>query len=161
MLIWFSPTFLINCFLFLFFLLLYLVIGTTQRRSIGLTFYFVRITTFAPYFLQMLFWVDVIISSQSSFDKIVTSFFWSTSRRRRDENWLHEAQPLVSHTTFKISNVLQASIPQRCVYVCSCRTPSCSSSVCWHPRSAGELPLRKTCPDRGSSIGFYYPSLRP
>jgi len=132
MLIWFSPT--LNCFLFSFFLLLYLVIGTTQRRSIGLTFYCVRIKTFALYFLQMLFWVDVTISSQSSFNKIVSSFFWSTPRKRRDENWLHEAQPIVSHTTFKISNVLQASISQQCVYVCSRRTPSCSPSVCWHPR---------------------------
>ena len=81
--------------------LLYLVIGTTQRRSIGLTFYCVRINTFAPYFLQIFFWVDVTISSQNSFDKIVTSYFLSTPRRQRDENWLHEARSLISHTTFK------------------------------------------------------------
>ena len=83
------------------FFLLYLVIGTTQRRSIGLTFYCVRINTFASYFLQILFWVDVTISSQNSFDKIVTSYFLSTPRRRRDENWLHEARSLISPTTFK------------------------------------------------------------
>ena len=66
-----------------------------------LTFYCVRISTFAPYFLQILFWVDVTISSQNSFDKIVTSYFWWTPTRRRDENWLHEARSLISHTTFK------------------------------------------------------------
>ena len=78
---------------------------------------------------SIVLWVDVTISWQSSFDKIFTSFFWSTPRRLgRDENWLHEGRPLVSHTTFKISNVLQASIPQQCV--CSCRTTSCSPSMC-------------------------------
>ena len=40
-------------------------------------------------------------SSQNSFDKIITSFFLSTPRRRRDENWLHEARSLIFHTTFK------------------------------------------------------------
>ena len=33
----------------------HLPLGTTQRQSIGLTFYSVRIKTFAPYFLQVLF----------------------------------------------------------------------------------------------------------
>ena len=120
--------------------LLYLVIDKTQRRSIGFTFYcvgkknyaiafqwvylsmYIIVKIFASYFLQTLFWVDGSSSSQSSFDKIITSFFWSTPRRRRDENW--------HHTTLKISNVLQASIPQQYLYVDSCWTTSCSPSVC-------------------------------
>ena len=93
------------------------------------------------------FCVDGTISSQSSFDKIVTYFFWSTPRRRRDENWLHEARSLISHTTFKISNVLQASIPQQYLYVDSRWTTSCSPSVCYHSRYQLE----------SSQIGSYYP----
>ena len=92
------------------------------------------INIFASYFLQMLFWVDGTISSQSSFDKIVTSFFWSTPRRRREDN-------------FQDPHVLQASIPQQYLYVDSCWTTSCSPSVCLHPRYQLE----------SSQIGSYYP----
>ena len=56
--------------------------GTTQRRSIGLTYNCVRINTFAPYFLQMLFWVEVNISSQSLFDN---SLLFTFGRHLEDD----------------------------------------------------------------------------
>ena len=67
--------------------------GTTQRRSIGLTYNCVRINTFAPYFLQMLFWVRA--------DCIRTRQILREKADCKQSNWLHEGRSFVSHTTFK------------------------------------------------------------
>ena len=100
-LIRFSPT----CKLFYLHSILYLVKDTIQRRSIDLTYRVWIKTCASSYFLQMLFWVDITISSQSSFDKIVTSYFRPSLRRRRDKNWLHiKDRSLTFSRTVSLSN---------------------------------------------------------
>ena len=69
---------------------------------------------------------------------LTKSLLLSFGQRLEDDGMKTDSMRLdlssLIHATFKISNVLQASIPQQCVYVCSCRTTFCSPSTCQHPR---------------------------
>ena len=110
--------------------------GTIQRRStcIGLT-YRVWIKTFASsYFLQMLFWVDITISSQSSFDKIVTSYFRPSLRRpRRDKNWLHIKDRSLIQLSRSPTFSRTLSLNNFFMYVVV-GPPLAAPLMCWHPR---------------------------
>ena len=139
------------------------VIGTTLRRSVGLTIYCVRIKTFAPYFLQMLFWVDVY----HFFAELIwqTRFLLTFGRRLEDDGIKTDSSMRLDLSSLiQLSRSLTFSRPVSLSNIGLCML---SDSLLQPFRvlvptlSAGQFPLLKTCPDRGPQYGSIIPSFRP